>query len=455
MSIADAIREVKTKIDKVYKVLEDAGATIPEDKNLDNLQLTIESKPGGETVMAYCNDSDVYEGKKVLLTNVGYTATGDLSFSPNVRPYLISEDGWVISGSYQYDILNGVVDETTQLRVTGYAASNTTYVPHFMNNGKVVSFSNAPNMNVESWHGIINFYSYGKGLSAGLYRDSSWHFLLDFGFFQEYAGADLYVLNDDITLTKFNLSSIAGVGANNDKFIGGDRDSFYLAVAEYDLSLWVIYKFFKSGDTYASTKITEHPVERVPSTIKSKDLFVACKGSLKTETGHAFISLSHSNYCCFDINETDETQTTFKIYAYPQNIVNQLGNRTVTKIQTFYDGTFSLDLSEGTTFICKFIDKEHIEVLEIIEPFIVDGDETIYHRVFSETKMYWYQLGSTEAPLSSNPYGPYNATKATTNWLAVNPIENRWNSTVLTGFLTGESTVEDGRQLVEVKTVTK
>ena len=451
MTVINAIERAKERVNAVYLKCEEKGATLPEKLNLENLPACLDTiKNESQKVFAYYNGTDIANGKKVLLTKVGYQATGSETFSPNVRPYLISEDGWIMSGTYRYDIVSGVVDETTKSTVTGSSASNTTYVPYFMNNGKVVSFSNAPNMNVLSYRGLINFCSYEKGLSAGLYKQYSWHFLLDFGFFQEY-NPNLYVLNDDITLTEFNLSSIAGVGAYNDKFIGGDRDLFYLAVAE-DSSLWAIYKFFKSGDTYASTKITAHSKESVPSTIQRHDLFVACKGSLKTETGYAFISLSHSNYYCFDINETDETQSTFKIYSFPQNIVNELGNRTVEKIQTFYDGTFSLDLSDGTTFICRFTDKEHIEVLEIIEPFIVDGDETIYHRVFSETRMYWYQIGSKEAPISSNPYGPYNATKATVDWLAVPREQNRWNTTVLTGFLTGKTETEDGRTLVEVKT---
>ena len=456
MSISDALQEVKVKIDNVYKLLEESGASIPTEKNLDNLQTTIESKPSVETIWAYYNGSDVEDGKRVLLTNIGYTLSGSDTFSPNVRPYLISEDGWVMSGNYSYDIVNGIVDETTKSASRTPSMSNTHYVPYFMNNGKVVSFSNATNMNVPSYQGLIKFYSYEKGLSQGLYKQYSWHFLLDFGFFQEY-GPRLYVLNDDITLTEFNLDTIGGVGAYNDKFIGGDRDLFYLAAANSTAagSAWSIYKFVKEGDTYTATIIAELPEESVPATIQRHDLFVACKGSLKTETGHAFICLSHSNYYCFDINETDETQTTFKIYAYPQNIVNQLGNRTVEKIQTFYDGTFSLDLSDGTTFICKFIDKEHIEVLQIIEPFIVDGDETIYHRVFSETKMYWYQLGSTEALVSSNPYGPYNATKAAVDWLAVPREQNRWNTTVLTGFMTNKTKIDNGRQMIEVRTTTK
>ena len=130
----------------------------------------------------------------------------------------------------------------------------------------------------------------------------------------------------------------------------------------------------------------------------------------------------------------------------------------------------ALDLSDGTTLICEFTEAAHPKVLEVVEPFIIEGDTTVYHRTFTETKLYWYQRpeGSASssaivanAPISSNPYGPYNATKATVDWLAVPREDNRWNSTVLTGVVRrGTQTAkpefdETNRRVIEVETAIK
>lgn len=477
MSIADAIRQVKNKIDNVYKVLEEAGATIPEDKNLDNLQITIESKPGGETVMAYYNGTDIEEGKKVLLTKVGYQALTDDTLLPNpptdsdgrtIYVKGISENGYIQAyakkglTSYAglvYDIVNGSVDTSSYSSVT---SSQLYGLPISMNNGAILvrTYFNDMTFNTSySSNATYGIFGYKKCLSWSFNTTGSSHYVfLDFCFYKcstsSYGG--LYFFNDDLTYTEVEIGNVLGVGSYP-VLVVGTRDLLYVFRALKNTSAppeWEMYKLVRDGDTFVSTSLGNISCPSTLSYYSASNISVGCKQSLKIGDIRYYFLVNKGLYMCFGINEVDESQSTFEVLEYPDNIKTSLGTRTIEKTQTFYDGTFSMDLSDGTTFICKFTNRYDVEVLETIEPFVIEGDSTIYHRCFSENKAYWYLSGSSTftEPLY---YGHYDKIKAKSDYLAVSPIEPRFNSTILTGFLTGESTVEDGRQLIEVKTVTK
>jgi hypothetical protein len=473
MSIADAIREVKTKIDKVYKVLEDAGATIPEDKNLDNLKLTIESKPGGETVMAYYNGTDIEEGKKVLLTNVGYQALSDGNFLPS--PYkdssgraiylnFITEDGYIVAERYassgskyaRFNVVDGVVDLNSYADYSGVMVLALSGMNIPMKNGKInvtmkktdMSFGNYDQYNIMT-------YSVGKGYE--FISGRGFVFLDDFYYNnRSYSNDKIYIPNDDATKVEVDISTITGK-TNGYIYIVGSNGVYYGAVSATDnqkASSWNMIKFTGENGVYTTTPlgtISYQPNEVVAG---SGGFAIGLKDSIKVGDYRLYFLLSKSRYLYFAINEVDETQCTFEVCEYPQSLKNVIGTRTINKVQTFYDGTFSFDLSEGTTLMCRFTDRYNIEVLEVVEPFVIEGDSTIYHRNFTCSKMYWYLMGAPRLREPA-PYGRYDKVVASSNYLAVSPTEQRFNSTILTGFLTGESTVKDGRQLVEVKTVTK
>lgn len=457
MSIADAIKQVKAKIDNVYKVLEEAGAVIPEDKNLDNLQLTIESKPGGETVMAYNTVTDIVEGKKVLLTNVGYTLSGSDTLSPNVRLYYINENGWAIDEWIdRYDIVNGIIDTTTR---ADYPSSiyGVNHLPLFFKNGNAYGFLSTTSMTITSSSaGYMDTFSYETSKRIAVWANANTRtFFLDFGYATSYRGCDLTIINDDLSTTAIDLSNLSSDiyyydGGNC--YVAGDKDIFWV-LSRQSNGTGKLIEFVKNGDTYTATLLATQAISTSALSMPQGSIFVASKQVISTDTGFVAHTLHKNGYIKFNINSS-ESVVTFN--AYPQGILDFIGNRTVYKIQCFYDGTFSLDLSEGTTLICGFGgDNYEPIILEVVEPFIIEGDSNVYHRNFSERKMYWIQADKPLASLSSNPCGPFNADKAITDWVALNPISQRFNSTVLTGFLTGESTVENGRQLVEVKTVTK
>lgn len=476
MSIADALQEVKIKIDKAYQVLEESGATIPEEKNLDNLPAAIESKPGSSsaTTWAYYNGTDVEEGKKVLLTKVGYQALGDETFLPNpptdsegytlyVRG--ITENGYIVAyrkkGSYVgtngYDIVDGVVDVSSKFSVGSYAQYG---LPISMNNGSiwVRTHYNDMTFNTDySSNARFNIFSYQNNLTWSFDTTSSSHYVfLDFCFYKcsasSYGG--LYFFNDDLTYTKVEIGNVLGVGSYP-ILVVGTRDLLYVFRALKSTAVppeWELYKLVRDGDTFVSTSLGNISCPSTLSYYSASNISVGCKQSLKIGDIRYYFLVNKGLYMCFGINEVDETQSTFEVLEYPQNIKDALGTRTIEKTQTFYDGTFSMDLSDGTTFICKFTDRYSVEILETIEPFVVEGDETIYHRNFSETKAYWYLAGSNSFTEPLN-YGRYDQIKAQSDYLAVSPTEPRFNSTILTGFMTGETADDNGRTMVEVETV--
>lgn len=455
MSIADALNEVKIKISDVYTKCSEKGATLPDIQNLENLPATIDSvKSGGiEVVQAYYNDTDIEAGKKVFLTNVGYTVTGSDTFSPNVRPTIINENGFVIAGSSRYQIVNGVVDESTQTSVTDNPPTAATHF--FMHNGAVSACYPTPTM---AYVGD-NVYLYTMNNSARTTNYNLYvsYVFLDWGVCNARYSGDITVVNEDLTTEKITLSSyLSGISSN--VFAFGTRDLFYFIYptgwGTYNV-YWALAKLEKIDGNYVATSLNTSVATSQRDWEVAVSLFVNTKTKVQTTVGEAYHCLGSGGFISVEINKEDETQSQVGFYSYPQNVLDVMGDRTVAVIQTFYDGTFSLCLNEGTTLICKFTSATEAEVLQVIEPFMVEGDSTIYYRNFTATKMYWWQSGNPNAPISSNPYGPYNATRAVTNYLAVDPLESRFNSTVLTGFLTGQVDTIEGREVVGVKTATK
>lgn len=412
----------------------------------------------GKTIWAYYNGSDIETGKKVLLTNVGYTVMGSDTFSPNVHPCIISEEGFVITttgfNGYRYQIVNGVVDESTQTSVSDNPQPASTHF--FMHNGTVSASYPSPTM---TYSGTNKIYFYTRTNDKRI-NDFNMYVscvFLDWGVCHSRYSGDITIVNEDLTTEEITLSSYLS-GVSNHVFAFGTRDLFYFI---YPTSfgttsvVWGFAKLEKIDGNYVATSLNTSVATSQRDWEVAISLFVNTKTKVQTTIGEAYHCLSSGGFISVEINHEDETQSQVGFHSYPQSVLDVMGDRTVAVIQTFYDGTFSLCLNEGTTLICKFTSATEAEVLQVIEPFMVEGDSTIYYRNFTSTKMYWWQSGSPNAPISSKPYGPYNAENATTNWVALNPIGQRFNSTVLTGFMTGESKIEDGRQLVGVRTVTE
>lgn len=475
MSITEAIENAQTRVSAVYDKCQEKGATLPETKNLANLPATIDTIPAGgsgDVVNAYVAGVNLWKPRtgvhgwqmtsvsdiEVILTKIGYQAVSSSTFSPNVRFNILNENGFVIAGSYRYQIVNSVVDESTKESVTGVYSSNSNHL--FMLNGLVSVNLSAPSMVITS-KGYSDMYTVTNNARLTTTPTGYGQFL-DYAYFDSYYKGTLTFINDDLTTEKITLgdySSDINVSSNTSKFIVGTRDLFYL-VHDRGSYNWRFIKFEKVDGDYVATTLKSFNETRAYS-ITSKSILHTIKKNIQTETGYISHILHGTGFLAVTINTQDETQSDFNFYTYPDNVLNEMGDRTINRIQTFYDGTFSFDLSDGTTFICKFTSQSDIEILEVIEPYIVSGDDTVYHRNFTGTKMFWWQSGQTNAPITAHPHGPYNATKSTVDYLAVPREDGRWNTTVLSGVIREDAQTakpvfdETNRRVIEVETVIK
>lgn len=413
----------------------------------------------------------------VILTKVGYQAAGDGTIMPNPPKYNgmttalgnISENGYIVgipkSGS-TYSIRGFyIVDGTASLTSEdSFSVDNRVIYmsPFYMLNGTVLGRS-ASGMAVTSGSNFVlnNRTNYYRGSYST--SPSSCYVFLDFCYYRTHSDTDMVFFNDDLTYTNQLIDTIldrAGTGAC---YVAGSRDLFYIARSTTNsltAPQWEIYKVVKDGDTYNSTLIRTYDYTPADRFVDSNTFALGYKDSIQIGDYRLYFLVHKRNYLYFAINEVDESLSTFEVCNYPENITTELGTRTVNKVQTFYDGTFSMDLSDGTTFICKFTDRHTVELLEVVEPFIIDGDTTIYHRCFSENKIYWYIEGRSD-PLSVPYYGYYNKVESTVEWLAIPRHQNYWNSTVLTGVIRQSAQLakpvfdDTGRRVLRVETTIK
>ena len=485
MSIADALNEVKIKISDVYTKCSEKGATLPDIQNLENLPATIDTvkSGGGDVVTAYVSGvtlakptlnaggttietSDVSD-VDVILTKVGYQLTRSETLSPDIRLYYINENGWVLDSSQnRYDIVNGVVDASTKFDHTTSLYS-VKHLPLFFKNGNVYGFLSTTTMTITSAStGYMDTYSYenSKRITVWSSNMNTRTFFLDFGYATSFRGCALVLIKDDLSTTGIDLSSLSSDIYSYDGgncYVAGLESKFWV-LSRQSNGTGKLIEFVKNGDTYIPTLLSTQAINTSALSMPQGSIFVASKQVISTDNGFVAHVLHQNGYIKFDVNTQNSSESIVTFNAYPQAILDFIGSRTVYKIQTFYDGTFSLDLSDGITLICGFIGDDYEPVIQdVVEPFIIEGDTNIYHINFSERKMYWIQANSPLAPISSNPYGLYNATKATVDWLAVPRKQNRWNTTVLTGVIRQSAQTakpkfdETNRRVIDVETAIK
>jgi len=471
MSIATAIENAQNKINSIYTKLEEAGVEVPEDKNLDNLALTIETVGtggGGDTVGVYMSGITLAtptsggRDKQVLLTKVGYQLIRSETLSPNIRLYYINENGWVLDSSQnRYDIVNGVVDASTKFDHTNGIYSDA-HLPLFFKNGNAYGFLSTTSMTITSAStGYMDTYSYetSKRLNTWSSNMNTRTFFLDFGWAESRAGCSLTTINDDLSETDIKLNNLTSdIYASGHCFVAGLESKFWVLSIQSN-GTGKLIQFVKNGDTYVPTLLSTQTVDVSALSMPQGSIFLASKQVISTDTGVVAHTLHKNGYIKFDINTQNSSESFVTFNTYPQGILDFIGNRTIYKIQCFYDNTFSLDLSDGTTLICGFGGDNYEPVIqEVVEPFIIDGDTNIYHINFSERKMYWIQANTPLAPISANPWGAYNSTKATVDWLAIPREKNRWNTSVLTGVIRYDEQIKDpvydetGRRVVNIET---
>lgn len=487
MSITEAIANAQTRVSAVYDKCQEKGATLPETKNLANLPATIDTIPtggGADVVNAYVAGvslwkpiygGDVHGGEwdsswvsdvDVLLTKVKYQATTSETLSPDIRLYYINENGWVINNSNdRYDIVNGVVDASTKFDYTNNLYS-VNHLPLFFKNGNTYGFLSTTSMTITSSStGYMDTYSYENSKRITVWSSNMNYrtFFLDFGYATSLRGGKLILINDDFSTTEITLNNLTSdVYAYERCFVAGNKDRFWVLSIQSDGTTGKLIEFNESGDTYIPTLLSTQTVDTSAFSTPQGSIFLGSKQVISTDNGFVAHVLHQNGYIKFDINTQNSSESLVTFNAYPQGILNSIGSRTIYKIQCFYDNTFSLDLSEGTTLICGFDESSYEPIIqEIVEPFIIEGDTNIYHRNFSERKMYWIQAENPLAPISSNPWGLYTATRATVDWLAVPREQNRWNTTVLTGVVRKDAQTakpvfdETDRRVIEVETTIK
>lgn len=499
MSIADAIREVKTKIDNVYKVLEEAGATIPEEKNLDNLQTTIESKPGGETVMAYYVDTEIAEGKKVLLTKVTNPVTPDSEFCNGFIPFIISNgvaygsqatsvSNGTWSLSYASQISDGKIDTTNKTESGGsmsWGPSGSIQIRHSCNGGKNgVSFlysgegaGDYISGYVSSWCNCV-----GNSMSIQYRRKRTFlteHYVLSCSpdTSNSHRGLCAFKFNDTIV----EMVDITKSDINPDHSIISTYQGFVFE-REEDNGTCIYWLHSNSSDNFDEVVLEKYVFETGTFETLTTPYFEGNALPFNSMITRFFQTKDYKYliykdgyvFLEYDNAETSPNADGVIIKEFPEQIKTAMGDRTIKGIQVFYDYYFALMLSDGTTLMCKYnwdivpADKvisatanggDYLQVCDVeeIEPFKVADSDTVYQRAFSENRDFWYltMQGVSKISLDMNPAGQFEKEKITNSYFAYEPSSVRFNSTVLTGFMTGNTADDYGRTMIEVKTVTK
>lgn len=420
----------------------------------DNITpIIIDGKGGGspaETTWAYTTDKTLSEAEKVMLTKVNSLVTSDDAFCNGFYPNYIfngyaygNEGSGRVSSSQRRQIVNGVIDSSYET-VSG-TSRNTINVPHFGLNGTCcyeIALNSTSNFDVSQGFNSGRFIT---GTSVIQPSNSGRIFLCEQHVIVPYNGSGypFYIFNYDST---FVSSSMKTTSLSSLAFEDGSK--YIYAVRNFkegSTSNANLLKYDTETQTYEDLGASTFIINTSASLSSNSQIFLQTKDYKYLLNKNAYIELDIEN-------------NTFTFNNYPHAILNEIGDRGIFSMQVFYDGYFGIQLSDGTTLMCKYTKSmSDVEIKEIVEPFVVEGDATIYHRHFSPDRLHWfirpqYGVYASGASLSSNPAGPYKFKESSSDYMAFRPSKDRFNSTVITGFTTGNTKTEDGRLMIEVKT---
>lgn len=456
MSINDKFTYLQQTKEKIKTAIQNKGVDVSDADTFrsyaEKIALIEGGGSGGDTTWAY-HLGQAVAGDKVMLTKVNSLVTPDDAFCNGFRPCLIFNGyAYGVEGeassiyfSKRRQIVNGVIDSsvTDTISTSSQPFGNVSQKTIYGLNGTVAFDIATSDFNTHVSSIIVNGTNV-KNSSVSNVR----------AFFCE---------KSVIGLDNSSGSSNSVV----DYETGTETSTGILARGLYSFAfedstgefVYIVRNFQPTNSSYKAlckyTKATGTYEELSESTfIVNTNAVLNTRSQLFLQTKDCKYLLNVNAYIVLDVENN-----TFTFNDYPPVILNEIGDRTIYCMQVFYDGYFSIQLSDGTTLMCKYTNSmDDVEIKEIIEPIIIEGDETIYQRHFSPDRMYWVNRpvrisGVTQAvPLANNPAGPYKAKEATSDYVAYTPSKDRFNSTVLTGFLTGDTKTEDGRQMIEVKT---
>ena len=508
------MQELNEKLNKINNIRKEIKNTINEKGGELTDTTPFEEYPtaiknlksgGGETVMAYYNGTDIEAGKKVLLTRTNNAmATNDTFMNGNI-PLLIN-NGLAYCGDSSNstaiktvrNIIDGTIsDEYVSIVNRGYWAN-----PALIVNGKDYSSSIANLYIGFTWvHSMAGGKSMLQTFSATDRLNANYHInaytlltdniLQSGGYKQNSSGAsnagsyrlsctenyvvwrDRYIVKAGEGLdTKQNaLSAANDLGSNSGCFCferENEGGRYLYAICYISATSWYFRKYDHETKTVLDSRNGEIDVPYYDFSVNSNGYG---ERGVYVQTKDYKYLLGAEFYLHLDATQMllDEP-TGIVAKKYPEAITSVLGDRFIGAVQTFYDNTFALTLSDGATLMCRYdgtippqalMDNDllaHCCEVEEIAPLSKPDDTNIYYRHFSGDKAYWFTSVSRNYNKSESFIGseahPYQADEFVNSYLAIDYNKERFNSTILTGFMTGNTADDNGRTLVEVATTT-
>ena len=408
----------------------------------------------GDTTWVYTNEQTV-AGDKVMITKVNSLVTPDDAFCNGFRPSIImngyaygreGEQTNTKTLTQRRQIVNGVIDsdnyETISMSSMGY-----NFYPHYCLKGESCVLQHLTSSTNFVGQNTCYFVDSTTKNSMSVTNKRSFHLEnLTVGMTSSSGSTGTPYVYDYATKSSFNLGSSRNF--TNLAWEDGTPNCFYTFTGNN----WTSSLIFRKNTI--STKTTED-ITPMPN--------VVITGTNQATTQYAiFLQTKDYKYLLHSGGYVDVTlkNNTITINDYPPIITNAIGDRAIRQMQVFYDGYFCFQLEDGVTLMCKYDnDMSDVRIDEVVEPIYVEGDDTVYLRSYSADRLYWWQFPIYRnttyevMPLSNNPAGAYKAKETTSDYMAFRPSKDRFNSTVLTGFTTGNTKTEDGRLMIEVKTV--
>lgn len=461
MSINDKFTYLQQTKEVIKKAIIDKGVEVTDTDTFRSYadKITAIKGGGGDTIYAYTSDLKLTEGDKAMLTKVTSLVVPDADFCQGFRPcFFLNGEAYGFVGDSTYpktptqvrQVINGVIDASTS---KGCSASSSylyfdySQAIHYGLNNTVCSIIALNGYSFEHSTQSNRYTCFAKNayISQISYKDRGFYLENCRVNFMDGSGAPS-VFNYDTSKD----TQISGVGAMSGgltlAFEKGDGYVYMLRANSNWSSTASFYKVNITDNTYEY--ISNFPTLKVTGAFNesyTKSIYLQTKDYKYLLHRKGYIDVS--------------SDSTITLNDYPTIVSETIGDRNIRNIQVYYGKCFSLHLGDGVTVFFTYTnDMSDLKVSEIVEP-LSDGTGKVYTRSYSADRALWVQMPTSPSynnydimMLADIPAGQNRTIVAESDYMASTPSKDKFNSTVLTGFLTGETKEEDGRKLIEVKT---
>lgn len=421
------------------KIITENGTYVNDDGYTGLGTITV-NVPTFTNVLAYPNAVDAVENKKVLLVDGNLTLVNNpIESSNNIvsicdNGFCLTNDGSrLYLNKFEDGIIGEVLNENTEMLETDYS--------NLLNGLKLIQYPMHANSFIVT-NSILgkrakNVSIFGNDVYENIIRKED-YVEQKCNIIGSFADRFVYHVNNG-TIYVYDIPT-----NNVYNMVGVEFNNIELDMVGYEHSNMAYFVDYNTNIRWYADLNEDNPNLTAQSVIQIDKIGLDILGTQQSKDGKYI--LCKDGY--ITVNDNNDVLTE---HRYPQVVLDAMGGVGVHHFQALYNGYYGFGMDDGRYILCWYdSETETIEntIVWVYNPYIIDGDDTIYHRFFSGYANYWV-IPSIASGTNVASKREVEIRKNLYTVMTNDGLYDKSNKLTHTAILTGETS----DSMVEVKTI--